>query len=432
MPSPLLNLTPLFASQLVEPELLPGDVRAALQSEYNTSYNTKSENTTLNHAVVHLAAAMENRTRTAAQTKTSVLSKMMNAITKTVPYPLVMSAAYLLGYGDSWCPMRVARHDFSLFQRSLLQRQDPYDDLLADHTFAANATQRHLSSDDSDKGDSGHDGSDSGESSLVCLPNPSHFDMTDLITDHRDEPVRRHVKAIDDATLYQHRHDSLTYWSPFELTMGFTCEPIGTADSKLFPMCASLGTSTRLAHKPRLNRAKVPVMPVIAIPQPTKEHPKRPSPDAPSAFKEQYAAWALGNFFSDRLHDKLQPEARDHCDDLCNSEDLRGHTSLWSMFRRWERRHPRGDKDLFAFRCLHNIELRLEARSLMRDDSNKRRLLQRQILQATPRDAMSDGGSTSSNSSSDSDVSLHSIAPSPMGMHVAGCHSCIMRCHFVL
>ena len=93
---------------MAEPDLLPGDVRAALQSEYNTSYNTKSENTTLNHAVVHLAADMEARTKTAAQTKTSVLSKMMHAITKTVPYPLVMSATYLLGYDDSWCPMRVA------------------------------------------------------------------------------------------------------------------------------------------------------------------------------------------------------------------------------------------------------------------------------------------------------------------------------------
>ena len=120
---------------MVEPELLPGDVRASLQSEYNTSYNTKSENTSLNHVVVHLAAAMENRVKTVAQTKTSVLSKMMNAITKTIPYPLVMSAAYLLGFGDSWCPMRVARHDFYLFQRSLLEHQDPYDDLLADHTF---------------------------------------------------------------------------------------------------------------------------------------------------------------------------------------------------------------------------------------------------------------------------------------------------------
>ncbi len=94
--------------QLVEPELLPGDVRASMQSEYNTGYNTKADNTSLNQAVVQLAAGIAGEHKPVARAKTSVLSKMVNAITKTIPYPLVMSAAYLLGHGDSWCPMRCA------------------------------------------------------------------------------------------------------------------------------------------------------------------------------------------------------------------------------------------------------------------------------------------------------------------------------------
>lgn len=186
-----------------------------------------------------------------------------------------------------------------------------------------------------------------------------------------------HVKAIDDSMLYTHRHSSLSEWSPFELTMGFVCNQDNTADSKLFPLRGDLGRKSGYAHKPRLDRAKIPA---IAIPQPMKEHPKRPSVDAPTDMKEEYAAWALGNFYSDRLLHKLYPLDLDRASDEYEDEDLRDVSTLWSLFRRWERRRPRGDKDEFAFRCLHNIELRLEARSQMREDSNKMRVLRRQLV----------------------------------------------------
>lgn len=122
-----------FALQLVEPELLPADVRSAMQSEYNTSYNTKADTSSLNEAVIEIAASMS--TKTASRAKTSVLSKMVNSINKTIPYPLVMSAAYLLGHGDSWCPMKTAKHDFGLFERGLRKQLSPYEDQNADHTF---------------------------------------------------------------------------------------------------------------------------------------------------------------------------------------------------------------------------------------------------------------------------------------------------------
>jgi hypothetical protein len=181
--------------------------------------------------------------------------------------------------------------------------------------------------------------------------------------------------------LYAHRHASLSEWSPFELTMGFACGQDRTADAKLFPLSGDLGNNSGYAHKPRLDRMKVPV---IAIPQPLKEHPKRPSADAPADMKEEYAAWALGNFYTDRLMHKLYPEDGDRAADVYDDgEDLRDATTLWSLFRRWERRRPRGDKDAFAFRCLHNIELRLEARSRMREDSNKMRVLRRHLVDNT-------------------------------------------------
>jgi hypothetical protein len=142
--------------------------------------------------------------------------------------------------------------------------------------------------------------------------------------------------AMNAATLYMHRHNSLSDWSPYELTMGFVCGQDQTGDSKLFPLQGDFGEVSGYAHKPRLDRAKKLV---LAIPQQLKEHPKRPSPDAPNDLKESYAAWALANFYSDRLMHKLLPDDIDTAEDVYNGENLQGATSLWSMYLRWELRY---------------------------------------------------------------------------------------------
>lgn len=146
----------------MEPELLPGDVRAAMQSEYNTSYNTKADTSTLNQAVIEIASSLSSQhTKTVSQGKTSVLSKMVNSINKTIPYPLVMSAAYLLGHGDSWCPMKTARHDFALFERTVRLQTSAYEDQAADHIVIG------LSMDDASAGVDANDQNDSGNK--LCI-----------------------------------------------------------------------------------------------------------------------------------------------------------------------------------------------------------------------------------------------------------------------
>jgi len=343
--------------QLTEPELVAADVRAVLQSEYNTAYNTKNETTGINQTVVNVAAGMEHRGRSLARNKTTVLSKMLNAINKTIAYPLVMSSAYLLGYGDAWCPTRFARHDFALFQRECLGLADPYADGTVDHVLVADSDgDGQLSAseaEDSASVDSGDDGdSNYGDAQFAAAP-----------------PQR--IAAIDAGMMYHHRSDALSDWSPFEVTMAFTCDKPSTADAKLFPLKRNIGRGgVLLAHKPRVDKSK---RPAVAIPQPTREHPRRPADDASSDVKQQYAAWALGNFFSDRRMAMLRPGDDDDA-------TTRGKSDLWSMFRRWERRLPRGEKDEFALQCINNVELRLKARALMRDDCKHARLLRRQLL----------------------------------------------------
>lgn len=352
----------MLLAQLVEPELVPGDVRASLQSEYNTSYNTKAESTGINQAVVHIAADIAKRVRTTEQMKTSVLSKMLNAITKTIPYPLVMSASYLLGNGDSWCPMRVTPHDFAQFQRMHLEQPGPYEDTAVATEFAA---------------------PDAGEAAT--------------------QP--RRIMVMDAVLQYKDRHPALSEWSPFELAMGFTCEKASkptekTKVSNLFQLQGELGSRCHLVHKPRRCRGGKVAM---AIPQPRREHPRRPAPDALASVREDYAAWALGNFYSDRCATRLCTSisgqvcimfwvvyhaavatSRRLLTEL--TECHQSEPTLWSRFLTWERLQPRGQKDEFAFRCLRNVELRLEARSLMRAEGSRKRLLQRQILNV-PKDS---------------------------------------------
>ena len=158
-----LNQMSLLFLQLIEPELLPGDVRAAMQSEYNTSYNTKADTTSLNQAVIQIASSISTEKKTQAQAKTSVLSKMVNSMNKTIPYPLVMSAAYLLGHGDSWCPMKTAKHDFGLFQRPLRHGVTAYEDQAADHTFIGEPNP-----DDNDVGGDGNTNTDRPAAGKKC------------------------------------------------------------------------------------------------------------------------------------------------------------------------------------------------------------------------------------------------------------------------
>jgi hypothetical protein len=221
-----------------------------MNSEYNTSYNTKAENTTLNHAVVHVAAALANRTKTPDQIKTTVLTKMSNSINKTIPYPLVMCASYIAGNNDSWCPMKFEKHDFRQFQRGVLNQPSTYDDATEAHTFTANDEQD---------------------------------DTAPLGT----------IRAMDAVAWYTHRNAALYNWSPVEVTMGFKCDVWdATEASKEFKLTSPFMNKS---HKPRFNRAKEPV-PVI--PQGFAEHPIKPASDASSELKESFAAWALGNFYS--------------------------------------------------------------------------------------------------------------------------------------
>ncbi len=141
--------------------------------------------------------------------------------------------------------------------------------------------------------------------------------------------------------------------------MAFECVKASTSASRqllLQPAHPRSSGTVPWGHNPRAT---------LRLPQFIREAPSRPAYGvaAASADQEQYAAFALGNFYSDR---KLP--------------DLHGST-LWEKLQHWRATQPRGSLDRLAWRMLDNIQLRLDARSMMRVDAQaarvRRRLLRR-------------------------------------------------------
>jgi hypothetical protein len=57
--------------------------------------------------------------KTTQQTKTNVIARCINALFKTQSFASVISTTYLLGYGDSWFPLRHETHDYTAFAQIL-------------------------------------------------------------------------------------------------------------------------------------------------------------------------------------------------------------------------------------------------------------------------------------------------------------------------
>ena len=315
IPNPVTTRAILLYMQLEQPSLLPPGVGAIMNSEYSCSYNTKSDNTSINEAVVNVAAALQNLQKTPEQIKTTVLTKMVNSVTRTMAYPLVMSASYSLGNGDSWMPIKFARHDFYYFQRMLLNNTCDYEDQTVEQTFVANDE------------------------------------------DDTTAPVGT-VRTMDAGTWYNARCSALSNWSSVELTMGFENDKPDTEASNLFKLDEPF---TNKAHKPRFNKSKKP-SPVV--PQAFKEHPIKPADDASPELKEQFAAWALGNFYPHRNGEIKGLDGPD----------------LWSKYLCW-RGDPdgRNGRNAFAFSYIDNIQDRLDARAMMTSHNKKQRIFQRQL-----------------------------------------------------
>jgi hypothetical protein len=289
-------------------------LHSAMTSEYNTKYATKADNTHNNHAVLRKAAAIANGINS-AQHGRRILTRCLNAINSTITYPLVMTASYLLGHNDHYFTHKTAVHDTALFTAAL---SAPVSGQVVGvtHSMVADASQ----------------------------------------------PGR--VFAVTNLHDYHHRHPMLSQYSPVEITIMFTCVKATTVTSRVLllqtPHPRSRG-SAPFGHNPRAT---------CCLPQYIREAPCRPADgeNATAADKEAYAAFALANFYSDRMFTALPGD------------------TLWHKMVSWRSTRSRGDMDKLAWQMLDNIQLRLDARSLMRIDAQTTRVRRRQLQSIASRD----------------------------------------------
>lgn len=310
--------------------MIPSEVAAAMQSEYSTKYNTKSDAINLNGAMLQCASVLADKTLPIDRRSKLVLSKVQNFINKAIVYPLTMSASYVLGHGDSWCPFRTRSHDSRLFQRAVRPQPSAYDIDHANCTIAPGNTN--------------------------TSPN-----MEDNNHDDADDGRPRGVQGINAAVMYGCRNAALRKWSPYEMCMAFECGPANTSDALLLLVNNEFPASRLYGHKPYYDRCGKPA---LRIPQLYRDPPPYPDASASQDVKDDYAAWALGNFFP--FDEMLQ--------------HLEGG-SLWDKFQNWKSSLPRGDMDRFAMRCLDHFQHQSEARSQM-CIHNKQLKIQRRLVVA--------------------------------------------------
>lgn len=306
-----------------------------MASEYASKYASKSDAINLNGPLLQCASVLADKTLPVERKSKLVMSKIQNHVNKAIVYPLTMQSSYLLGHGDYWWPMKTCKHDGLLFQRALKPRQTAYEDEVFNVTFAP-----------------GNHTTPSNDHPALPLPH----NVED------GQPATRQVQAINAETMYIHRHEALTKWSPYEMTMAFECCLANTTASSLLKVKREFPSVKQYGHKPYLNKEGKPV---IHIPQLFRDPPLRPDPEAPSDDKEEYAAFALGNFYP---YDRLL-------------NDLKGD-QLWDKFLFWEEHRPRKEKDDFAMMCLANYQVRAQARLQMRVESKKLNMQRRLVTAA--------------------------------------------------
>jgi hypothetical protein len=152
------------------------------------------------------------------------------------------------------------------------------------------------------------------------------------------------IHLLTPLNYYQARHASLSGWSPVEMVMVFKAGKAQTLNAKQFLL--------QDTHPLHLTHGHTPLL-VLCLPQLVSEAPSRPTSTAIPAECEAYAAYAIGNFFSDR-----------------HLPGLQGAT-LWEKMQDWEARKPRGWQDRLAWRMLDNIQLRVRTRQLMAEDARE-------------------------------------------------------------
>jgi Helitron helicase-like domain at N-terminus len=227
-----------------EPILPDAWLASAITSEYATKYSTKADNTPFNLQMLAMAHGISEGGN--AQAAKKLLSQMLNKLTGSITYPLIMCASYLLGHDDRWFPVATAAHDLRAFHVNFLRME-----------------KRSVGAGDIEEGEQDY--------TLTFEPNGN-------------KTLTQASSKIKD---YECRSDFLDGCSPIEIVMCYEVQGT-TRASRALALKDPHPHAGKKGHNPKAN---------IRIPLTFCNALVPPDVDATDEEKHEWAAWALGNFY---------------------------------------------------------------------------------------------------------------------------------------
>ena len=282
-----------------EPDLPDEYVSAFLTTMYIHAYDFKADNVNITQPILMMSSILQDETKSQVQICRSVIAKAMNKVNGAMTYGSVFCSHLMQGYEGTVISYKTKVHDIRPFLAQFFPK------------WCVSQVREN------------------GEKEQVQL----QLEQDDMNACH----------LVDDVLNYTHRHEALENLSPIEMTMAFIFDKADTKASKALliqdghPLAGSHG------HKPRKTNV---------VPQFISNPPLRPKDNGERESQDSYAAFALSNFYSDRLIHLLEGE------------------SLWDKYTYWRDNKPRNDLeevielDTLAFRMLDNAQGMAEARAL--------------------------------------------------------------------
>ena len=265
---------------------------AAMGTEYTCAYNFKTDSIKgSKKAVTTAVEVLAKSGKTEQQIGRTLLAKGLNQYNTAYTQGIVQANRLLRGQGDSRLSHLTAIHDTVMYALPLPS---------------------------------------SLESATSAAPIVYHvaYTRTDRSTMH----------TFSDLDSYRARSSALDLFSPIEMTMAFEpAKPATTIAARYYLLQHPHPMAETYGHNPYAR---------MRLPQTLSHHVFRPETTASPELCEKYAAWALGNFFSDR-----------------KMHLLKGAT-LWAQLLYWEQHKPRGDLDRVAWQLLRNAQVMARARAL--------------------------------------------------------------------
>jgi hypothetical protein len=335
------------------PVLAPSETRAAERAEYTLKYVCKFDHVVATHKVTAMAdrlARIQSQTDPGQQRAVKILGSMMHQLNGATAFPAALISLYLQGFGDHFMSHKTQAHSYHVFTGRLLQG--------CQHTLAPDANGRDEECVQPVPGLRFCGVWEDFEQRPLALSHLGPYHFTMLYRKNKLSEFQVHERETRAAEEEEWGGRTRTEGAVY----GPDMEDEGQEEEGAVGQPDLEGIRTFLpAHQQHLTHELLRRR-ILVLPQMFRNPPARPSTDAAAPERDSYAAFALGNFASDRPTETVHDGGLAFNTPLL-PEDPPG--TLWKRLLRWElctdalSRHGR--------QVLHNMHMQACAQASSRE-----------------------------------------------------------------